>query len=183
MFLNKRIAKLMALGLAISVALPALAQDQQSTDAAESDAGRQGRAQMFSRLDTNADGAINFQEFSAMPLPSFDQQDTNGDGSVSRDEIMEQRFTRMDTDGNGLLSPEELRGPGREVRRGEGERRQGEMRERMRDMTPEQRAQMRERMQNMTPEQREAMRAQMRQNAQAGNAAQNGSGNAPALDH
>lgn len=175
MFLNKRLVKMMALGLTVSVSMPLLAQDQQSTDNEQADAGQQGRAQLFGRLDSNADGVINIEEFTALPLPSFERQDSNGDGSITRDEVLEQRFTRLDTDGNGLLSAEELRGPEREGRRGEGPRGEGrrgdgEMRERMRNMTPEQRAQMRERMQNMTPEQREAMRAQMRQNAQTNTA-------------
>ncbi|MDO8909606.1 MAG: EF-hand domain-containing protein [Pseudohongiella sp.] len=191
MFLNKRIVKLMALGAAVSITLPVLAQDQQTGAGAA--AGQQAREQMFHRLDTNGDGVINFAEFAAMPAPAFDRQDTNGDGNISRDEMLEQRFTRMDSDGNGLLSADELRGAGREGRRagarvgegrrGEGDRRQGEMRERVQNMTPEQRAQMRERMQNMTPEQRQTMREQMRQNSQSDSATSGGSGNAAAHDH
>ncbi|MDO9518667.1 MAG: EF-hand domain-containing protein [Pseudohongiella sp.] len=172
MFLIKRIVKLMALGAVVSMTLPVLAQDQQTG------AGQQARDQMFSRMDTNGDGVINFAEFTAMPVPSFDRQDSNGDGNISREEMLEQRFTRMDRDGNGLLSAEELRGADREGRRGEaragegrrgdGDRRQGEMRERM---------------QNMTPEQRRAMREQMSQSAQSNSATPSGSGNAAAHDH
>lgn len=165
MFLNNRIAKLMALAVTVSLTVPVLAQDGAAAGAADL---QQGRAAMFSRLDANADGAINYDEFTAIPLPSFEQQDSNGDGMVSRDEMLERRFSGMDADGNGLLSADELRGPDRDGRRGEGRRGDGEMRERMRNMTPEQRAQMRERMQNMTPEQRAAMREQMRQHAQSG---------------
>jgi Ca2+-binding EF-hand superfamily protein len=194
MFLNKRIVKLMALGMAVSMTMPVLAQDQQTGDSAS----QQGRDQLFSRLDTNGDGVVNFAEFAAMPAPSLNRQDGNGDGNLSRDEMLEQRFMRMDRDGNGLLSADEMRGQQREGRRdgsmraegqrgqgqrADGERRQGEMRERMQNMTPEQRAQMRERMQNMTPEQREAMRAQMGQNAQSNGSAQSESANAAAHDH
>lgn len=188
MFLNIRAAKILALGVTAALALPVLAQDQQS--AAEDDT--QGQRQLFSRLDTNADGNINFEEFAAMPSPAFNRQDSNGDGSISRDEMLEQRFTRLDRDGNGLLSADELRagqgeGRGGEGRRGEGQRgdndrRQGEMRERMQNMTPEQRAQMRERMQNMSPEQRAQMRERMQQNAQP-NAAPGNNGSNSAHDH
>jgi Ca2+-binding EF-hand superfamily protein len=128
--------------------------------------------QMFSRLDTNSDGSLNFEEFSAMPRP-----ENRPEGAVAP-EALEQRFTRMDSDGNGLLSPDELQqgqrrgngggmrpqgqgdGQGRPERQGQG---QGDMRQRMENMTPEQREQMRERMENMTPEQREQMRERMQQ--------------------
>lgn len=186
MLLTIRAAKLMTFGMTFALALPVFAQDQQSTDGAE----RQRQEQMFGRLDSNADGNVNFEEFSAVPLPGFDRRDSNGDGSISRDEVLEQRFLRLDRDGNGLLSADELRSAAREGRSSDGRRRggeqrmegMGEMRERMQNMSPEQRAQMRERMQNMTPEQRRAMHAQMRQNGQH-EAAEDTGGNAPAHNH
>ncbi|MDP2284371.1 MAG: hypothetical protein Q8L06_09540, partial [Pseudohongiella sp.] len=141
--------------------------------------------------DTNSDGSLNFEEFSAMPRP-----ENRPEGAVAP-EALEQRFTRMDSDGNGLLSPDELQqgqrrgngggmrpqgqgdGQGRPERQGQGQGQgQGEMRQRMENMTPEQREQMRERMQQMTPEQRQ----QMMQRRQGEPAAPAASG-APAHDH
>jgi Ca2+-binding EF-hand superfamily protein len=109
---------------------------------------------MFSSIDSNGDGALNFEEFSAMPRPENRPQGADADA----DDAVEQRFTRADTDGNGLLSPDELE---QGQRRGNGggmlPQGQGDMRQRMENMTPEQREQMRERMQQMTPEQRQQM--------------------------
>jgi Ca2+-binding EF-hand superfamily protein len=108
--------------------------------------------QMFSSIDSNGDGALNFEEFSAMPRPENRPQGADADDAV------EQRFTRADTDGNGLLSPDELE---QGQRRGNGggmlPQGQDDMRQRMENMTPEQREQMRESMQQMTPEQRQQM--------------------------
>lgn len=172
--------KVISLSLAVALATPLLVMAQQAEHAqtgahnhtqAQGQQGqgqRQGqgdghrRMQVFSRLDSNGDGALNFDEFSAMPRPENRPEGANADAAI------EQRFTRMDTDGNGLLSPEELQ-QGQRRGNGGGMRQQGqnEMRQRMENMTPEQREQMRERMQQMTPEQRQ----QMMQRRQGGNAA------------
>lgn len=200
MSVSNHVKRIIYVGFA-ALALPLLTHAQQPDQAEAQPQGQgqgqgQGRIQMFSRLDTNSDGALNFEEFSAMPRP-----ENRPDGAVTP-EVLEQRFTRMDSDGNGLLSPEELqqgqrRGngggmrpqgqgdgqgqgrPERQGQQGQGQGQgQGNMRQRMENMTPEQREQMRERMQQMTPEQRQQM-MQRRQ----GDAAAPAASGAPAHDH
>jgi Ca2+-binding EF-hand superfamily protein len=157
------------------------AQSGHDHSAAEQQGGQ--AQQRFSQLDTNGDGVINFEEFSAMPMTGFNRQDTNGDGVISRDELLERRFLQLDTNNDGLVSAEEFaagqrangqmqqrrqRGQGARMRQGQGQEGQGQrgMQEMTSEMTPEQRAQMRERMQQMSPEQRQQMREQMQQGTQ-----------------
>lgn len=194
MFTTKRIIKLMSLLMVVSVSSPLLAQDQAGGAHQHGQGQGQGRMQMFSRMDTNADGLINFAEFSAMPAPAAAQ----GNAGAMSEEATERRFTRLDTDGNGLLTQEEMRGGRGEGQRGNGQRGEGprgngqsgdaaqgqgqqnaQMRERMQNMTPEQREQMRERMRAMTPEQR----AQMARDNQSQGDAPDSSANTGVHDH
>lgn len=161
----KSIVGLLALGISLSL------HAQEHDHSADEPQGGQAQ-QRFSQLDSNGDGIINFEEFSALPMTGFNRQDTNGDGVVTRDELLERRFLQLDTNNDGLVSAEEFAAGQRanaQMRQGrqqnQGQSR-GQSQGRMQEMTPEQRQQMRERMQQMTPEQRQQMREQMQQGAQ-----------------
>ncbi|HNQ76430.1 MAG TPA: EF-hand domain-containing protein [Pseudothauera hydrothermalis] len=45
--------------------------------------GRMMLPVMFPQFDSNGDGKVSRQEFSAAPAPGFDMADANGDGMVS----------------------------------------------------------------------------------------------------
>lgn len=97
------------------IALPALAQAD-------------GRgAQMFERLDTNADGQVTTQEVTAQKTELFTRADTNADGQLDsaeraaavtaemqhrRAERESRAMERLDTDGDGNLSLAEFTATG-----------------------------------------------------------------------
>ena len=78
-------------------------------------------AESFKRLDTNKDGQLSFQEFSAAapqlkstetPDQLLQSLDTNHDGKVSLDEFRAPqvaKFNRADTNHDGIVTPAEAR--------------------------------------------------------------------------
>lgn len=113
---------LVATGLAASVAASALvgaalAQDKQRPDGRDGRDGRGGG--MFSRLDTNNDGAITEDEFLSRSGGIVTRFDANKDGTVSKEEIeaavaerVRRRVERMmapfDANEDGSVSQEEF---------------------------------------------------------------------------
>lgn len=71
------------------MAVPALAQTQANADSADHD--HRPHPPRFDDLDTNHDGQLNFDEFTAPLLKHardrFDAMDTNHDGVVSKEEF------------------------------------------------------------------------------------------------
>lgn len=107
------------------------------------------RWERMSRLDTNGDGKVSFEEIAAgrpaggespgrpgpgkggEPGEMFKRADKNGDGKISKDEVPEQAWnylSRLDTDGDGIITAEEAKA-GRPDGAGRGE--PGEMLKRM----------------------------------------------------
>lgn len=76
---------------------------------AQEDTDAPKRSNPFAELDSNEDGALNYEEFSARPARLLDEADSNGDGMLSAEELHEHQFLRLDRDGDGLLTPGELR--------------------------------------------------------------------------
>ncbi|MBC55046.1 MAG: hypothetical protein CMQ34_14555 [Gammaproteobacteria bacterium] len=110
---SKPLLALLLLGLSATVS----AQDNAS-DAANGQSGEQ-LAQLFSRLDTNADGVLSLEEFQQMRGAGRGNQSPRGNMSP-----------RGDGERMGQMTPEQRE----------------QMRARMQDMTPEQRERMREQM-------------------------------------
>lgn len=87
---------------------------------------QQPAQQVFGKLDTNQDGALNKNEMTAASNERFIKMDMNGDGLLSQDEMqahmsqmrmnmgkrmkkrMNEKFAAMDTNKDGSLSIEEF---------------------------------------------------------------------------
>lgn len=158
MFSKRTVIAMCSLTLAAALT-PAFAQQDHQSHEAQGASDTDRAQQMFSRIDTNGDGNISREEFAAAPRPDSGRRNSDEDGNINREQMQEQIFQRMDRDGNGVLTADEFRRPEPGmIARGEG-RQRGEMRERMREMSPEQRQRMRE------------MREQRRAQGASGNSA------------
>jgi Ca2+-binding EF-hand superfamily protein len=134
--MNLRI--LITAGALLAVAAPALAQTADSKTAAKPSGMTLEQFQasngdkMFARLDTNKDGKITPEEFSAFREGNakvdaeatkagkrgqklFSRFDADKDGSLSRaeaDKVLAWRYKRMDANNDGILTIEELQAKG-----------------------------------------------------------------------
>lgn len=123
---------LASLFLALTPAMPALAQDApQSPPAAGQGITRDAFvARQMGRImaaDTDGDGRVSKAELTAMmagrgdPDRQFARMDSNGDGYLDKAEItaaLTERFNRMDRNGDGVLTPDERMRPGEGMRGG-----------------------------------------------------------------
>lgn len=118
--MEKSTVKILLASLAISVGAGAVyAQGM----------GPKGEGMSFETLDADGSGEITIEDFELLKNQRFAEIDTNGDGSVSKDEFSahaqvraaeraEEMFARLDADGDGTLSRDVLesrmggRGPG-----------------------------------------------------------------------
>jgi len=77
------------------------------------------RAEMMSKVDTNADGVISQNEFMAPAMARFDKTDANADGFIDKDErkaarearkaeAETRRFDRADINSDGVISRDEV---------------------------------------------------------------------------
>lgn len=131
---------LIAAGAVLALAAPALAQNAPAKAAPAAADGmtlQQFQAKngdkLFARLDTNKDGKISPDEFTAFRKQNaevdakasgkagkrgqrlFTRFDTDKDGALSRteaDALLAWRFKRMDTNNDGVLTLEELQAKG-----------------------------------------------------------------------
>jgi len=90
--------------------------------------GRRPKVDLFEQHDTDGDGKLSKEEFSAGFIKHFERIDANGDGYITEDELPKrpkggergrggrkggfskkalERFNRFDRDGDGLLSQDE----------------------------------------------------------------------------
>ena len=119
---------LLALGLALAGAAPALLA--QTATAPASAAGQPGQARQHPKLDANGDGVIDRAEAAKAPRLSqnFDKLDANHDGKLGADERPQRgqgegrpggrgdrgdrgaRMAQMDKNGDGKFSRDELAG-------------------------------------------------------------------------
>jgi Ca2+-binding EF-hand superfamily protein len=116
-----------ALGvIVLALAAPVLAQQPQGAQGrAANPANAERRAAAFARLDTNHDGVLSLEEWTAgrqaaarkmrqrqvrLVRQRVRRMDTNRDGAVSRDEWrgQAQLFDRIDADKDGKLTPAEF---------------------------------------------------------------------------
>lgn len=77
--------------------------------------GPRGHHKFFERMDSDGDGRVTQEEWSATKLERFEKGDLDGDGRVTPEEMQQARqahraarFAKKDADGDGLLSPEEV---------------------------------------------------------------------------
>lgn len=110
------------------------------------------RWERMSRLDTNEDGKVSFEEIAAgrpaggegpgrpgpgkggEPGEMFKRADKNGDGKISKDEVPEQAWnylSRLDKDGDDIITAEEAKAGRPGVPGGAGRGEPGEMLKRM----------------------------------------------------
>lgn len=87
-------------------------------------AARPGQPRMFDRFDGDQDGRITLDEFleqrRALQERRFNRLDANGDGAITEEDIAARRgvvFDNLDRNDDGVLSQDELRRPGRGMRR------------------------------------------------------------------
>ena len=123
---------LIATGAVLALAAPALAQTAAPAGMTLEQFQAKNGDKMFARLDTNKDGKISSDEFSAMRRQNaevdakadkagkrgqrmFARFDADKDGALSRTEanaVMAMRFKRMDANNDGVLTLEELSAKG-----------------------------------------------------------------------
>ena len=108
--------------VSLAVAIPALAQSQDTAPPAAG-AQTQGPMAAFAEFDTDGDGKVTEAEFAAGRAAAAAELDSNADGKISEEELVAQelkkaqariearvkaRIAAQDSDGDGMLSAAEL---------------------------------------------------------------------------
>jgi Ca2+-binding EF-hand superfamily protein len=118
------LAAVLALGLTAVSPSAGQAEPGGQKSGAGWDPARKGQM-MLDRFDTNKDGTITLEEFTAVHDARFEAADTNSTGEITLEQWLESRpgqgyrtdraearFNRLDTNNDGVLSKDEVRSSG-----------------------------------------------------------------------